>query len=104
MTGVQTCALPILKEKKITLPLIYSLNKTDGSQKTYIRKLIKKNNKKDNVQKIINFVKVNDGIKYASEVASRFAEKSKKQLEIFPDSEAKLALQMLIDFVVNREK
>lgn len=93
-----------IKEKKITLPLIYSLNKTDGSQKTYIRKLIKKNNKKDNVQKIINFVKVNDGIKYASEVASRFAEKSKKQLEIFPDSEAKLALQMLIDFVVNREK
>ncbi len=92
-----------IKEKKITLPLIYSLNQVDKEEAKIIKRLIKDGNKKENITRVIEFVRRNKGIEYASETAFNFSEKAKKSLECFPSSPPKMALESLIDFVINRK-
>jgi len=92
-----------IKEKKITLPLIYSLDQVTKSEASAIRKLIKNGENKESVKEIIDFVRKNNGINYASETASRYSSKAKELLNVFPDSPSKLALQALVDFVIDRK-
>ena len=92
-----------IKEKKITLPLIYSLNQVSKSEAGEIRKLIKDGEKKESVKEIIDFVRKNNGINYARETALSYSAKAKELLDVFPDSPGKLALQALVDFVIDRK-
>lgn len=92
-----------IKEKKITLPLIYSLNKVSGKEASKIRKIIKGGSKKHDVKEVINFVKENGGIEYALEKARYYSEKAKHSLSIMPDSQSKVALEALVDFVIERK-
>lgn len=92
-----------IKEKKITLPLIYSLNQVSRSDADRIRRLIKNNNGKENTNHIIEFVRKNNGIDYALKTAHEYSQRAKKSLNIFPDSPAKLALEGLVDFVIDRK-
>ncbi len=92
-----------IKEKKITLPLIYSLKKVQKNEADKIRSLIKNNNGKENTSEIIEFVRRNGGIDYALKTAHDYSEKAKESLKIFPDSPAKLALEGLVDFVIDRK-
>jgi octaprenyl-diphosphate synthase len=92
-----------IKEKKITLPLIYALKQVDKSEANRIKKLLKNGNKKGNVTEIINFVKENKGIEYALESAIQYSGKAKDALKIFPDSPSKLALEALVDFIIERK-
>ncbi|MCF8240801.1 MAG: polyprenyl synthetase family protein [Melioribacteraceae bacterium] len=91
-----------IKEKKLTLPLIYALSKTDSSKASKILKLVKISSKKGEIKEIIDFVKENNGIDYAYETAHKFSLEAKKNLSIFPNSESKLALEALVDFVIDR--
>ena len=92
-----------IKEKKITLPLIYSLNQVDKDEVNIIKRLVKNGNKKENIKTVIEFVRKNKGIEYASETACNYSVKAKESLKIFPDSPAKTALEALVDFVINRK-
>ena len=92
-----------IKEKKITLPLIYSLKKVPKSEADKIRQMIKKNDGKDDTRQIIKFVRDNGGIEYALKTAHDFSEKAKESLKIFPDSPSKIALEALVDFVIDRK-
>ena len=92
-----------IKEKKITLPLIYSLNQVDKEEAKEIKKLIKYGNKKENIKKVIEFVRRNKGIEYASQTAADYSVKAKESLKNFPDSPGKMALESLVDFVINRK-
>ncbi len=92
-----------IKEKKITLPLIYSLSQVPSNEASQIRKLIKNGNNKEYVNKIINFVRKNNGIDYALETALSYSVKAKEMLSIFPDSQSKIALEALVDFVIERK-
>jgi octaprenyl-diphosphate synthase len=92
-----------IKEKKITLPLIHSLNKAQDGEKSEIIKFIKRINKKDKVEDIFNFVKKYDGIDYAYSVAEEYINKAKSNLKMFGDSESRKALEALLDFVVTRK-
>lgn len=91
-----------IKEKKITLPLIHSLSITEKSRSSKIIKLIKNGKNKTNVTEVIEFVKESKGIEYAYGVASTYSANAKKCLKVFPDSESKLALEALVDFVIDR--
>lgn len=91
-----------IKEKKITLPLIYSLNKVSDSEAVRIKKIIKNGKKKESVKEVIEFVRKNNGINYASEVAKEYSHNAKKQLEIFPSLTSRIALESLVDFVLDR--
>jgi len=92
-----------IKEKKITLPLIYALSNADKSTASSIIKLIKNGKDKNNVMKVIEFVKESKGIEYAYSVARNYTREAKKCLEKFPASESKLALESLVDFVIDRK-
>ncbi len=92
-----------IKEKKITLPLIHSLEKAGKSEYDYILKIIRNGAKKDGVKEVIEFVEKYQGIEYADQEAAKFSGRSKKELEFFPDSYAKDALYSLVDFVIERK-
>jgi octaprenyl-diphosphate synthase len=92
-----------IKEKKITLPLIYSLNKVSKGEAARIRKIIKNGNDKTKVNEIMQFVNDNDGIEYALSVSKNYTLKAHKTLELFPDSQAKQSLKALVDFVAERK-
>ena len=51
----------------------------------------------------MQFVKENNGIDYALKVAQKYSDQAKESLNIFPDSETKLAMQALVDFVTERK-
>ena len=92
-----------IKEKKITLPLIYSLNKVSKSEAACIRKKIKDGSDKQKVKEVIDFVRRNGGIEYALNTAHSYSEKAKEALKVFPDSQSRIALEALVDFVIDRK-
>lgn len=92
-----------IKEKKITLPLIYSLKQVDKTEAAYIKKLLKNGGKKGSVKEIIEFVKKNRGLEYAYDSALHYSSKAKDAIKIFPDSSSKTALEALVDFVIDRK-
>jgi len=92
-----------IKEKKITLPLIYSLNNVSKSEASRIRKILKNGNDKTKVKEVMQFVNENNGIDYALQVAKKYSDMAKESLNIFPDSQTKLSMQALVDFVTERK-
>ena len=92
-----------IKEKKITLPLIYALNKVSASEASRIRKVLKNGNDKTKVKEIIAFVKANNGIDYALKIAQKFSDEAIASLNIFPENETKSSLKDLVDFVTKRK-
>lgn len=92
-----------IKEKKITLPLIYSLNQVSANQAAEIRKIIKNGKEKSKIEVVINFVRENKGIEYAVGKARNYSTAAKEALKQLPDSQSKLALEALVDFVVDRK-
>ncbi len=92
-----------IKEKKITLPLIYSLNQVSANQASEIRKIIKNGKEKSKIEVVINFVRENKGIEYAVDQARNYSTIAKEALKKLPDSQSKLALEALVDFVVDRK-
>ena len=92
-----------IKEKKMTLPLIYALSKADASIKRKIIYLIKnKNTDKKSVEQVIEFVVSSGGIAYATEKMNEYLNESIQMLNRFPESEAKTAMIQLINFAVKR--
>jgi octaprenyl-diphosphate synthase len=92
-----------IKEKKITLPLIYSLNQVPSVKAAEIRKIIKNGKDKPEIERVIEFVKQNKGIEYAITKARSYSQAAKDSLKKLPDSQSKLALEALVDFVVDRK-
>ncbi len=92
-----------IKDKKITLPLIYSLKSSSKKESAGIIKMMKNNENKGNVERIIDFVKQYKGIEYADQVAKDYALKAKNELNLLPETESRLSLQNLVDFVLERK-
>jgi octaprenyl-diphosphate synthase len=94
-----------IREKKITLPLIYSLSHTDSASEKKIMKMLKnKEVAKKDIAYIIDFVIQSGGIEYAQKKAEEYSETAKNVLKLCPESEAKSSLLMLADFVHQRTK
>jgi len=94
-----------IREKKMTLPLIHTLNQINKKEKSFIINTIKndsKNSKK--VEQIINLVKENKGLEFAENKMHEYYSESIKILEKFDDNEAKDSLKKLVEFVVKRKK
>jgi octaprenyl-diphosphate synthase len=92
-----------IKEKKITLPLIYSLSKAPKSDSAGIIKMIRNGKGKEKLKDVMQFVHEYKGIEYSLRIASDFSNKAKQSLNIFPDSNSKIALQALVDFITDRK-
>ncbi len=94
-----------IKEKKLTLPLIHSLSVTSGKTKREILNLIKRNrNNSRRIDRIIEFVINNNGIRYAELKMEEHKEKAIECLSYFPDNEAKKALIDLAKYITERKR
>jgi len=94
-----------IREQKMTLPLIYTLNTTTKKEKNYIINIIKNHHKNDKkVVEVIALVKRNGGLEYAEKAMHNYHNTAIAILNQFQDNEAKNALILLLDFVVNRKK
>ncbi len=94
-----------IKEKKITLPLIHALRETSaGHRRKIIRILRKKGKTTEEIRYVIDFVKENHGLEYASEVMKRYSDKAFAILSTYPESDTRTALHNFITFTTEREK
>jgi octaprenyl-diphosphate synthase len=91
-----------IKEKKITLPLIYAMNQVSKSEMNNIKSLIKNGGRKE-IKEILEFVRQNHGIEYAIEISHDYSQRAKDALKIFPESPSKIALAALVDFIIDRK-
>ncbi len=94
-----------IKEKKMTLPLIYALNNCNKSDKRRIINLIK-NKSTDNkvVREVIQFVIDHGGIEYTIEKMKAYQAKAFDMLDQLPQTEASLHFRNLIAFITERKK
>ena len=94
-----------IKEKKITLPLIYTINSADRKLKNWIINVLK-NHSEDNkkVNQLISIVTKNGGVAYAEQKMHDYHEEALNILKCFKDNEAKKSLMLLLDYVINRKK
>ena len=93
-----------IKEKKMTLPLIYTLKQVTRSEKNEIINTIRNHSDdRKKVRKIIDQVKHSGGLDYSNRIMNEYADKAKMALMDFPDSEARTGLNDLINFTINRK-
>lgn len=94
-----------IKEKKITLPLIYALNQVGFFEKRQIMSLIKNHhNDEKKIAQVVAFVKQKGGIEFATQKMLEWQQKAFQILDSFPDSEAKQSLIQLTKYTTERNK
>ena len=94
-----------IKEKKMTLPLIYALRNADWLEKKQIIHLIRnKSNNKKAVNQVIAFVKKSGGLEYAKEKMNEFYQDALGILKEFPESEYRNSLSALVSYSIERKK
>ncbi len=93
-----------IKEKKLTLPLIYTLNTISPEKKRELIYIIKNENKrKKNVQYVIDEVVKAGGIQYATEKMNRYRDEAIEILKQFPQNEIRDGLESLVRFTTDRK-
>ncbi|MDB5192172.1 MAG: polyprenyl synthetase family protein [Segetibacter sp.] len=93
-----------IKEKKLTLPLIYTLNNVDNSLKRKLIYIIKnENTKKDKVKYVIDEVVNAGGIDYATEKMIHYRDEALKVLYRFPQSEVRDGLEEMVRYTTDRK-
>ncbi len=94
-----------IKEKKLSLPLIFALEQSSYlEKKNIISRLKNKSGDKATAKQILEFVKEKKGLEYARNKMYEYREKSKVMLNELPDSAYKTAFGQLIEFVTERDK
>lgn len=94
-----------IKEKKMTLPLIYALNNASSSDKNRVIRIVKKHNEnKKKVKEVINFVIETGGIEYAQKAMHEYKDKALAILKEFEQNEANNALAELVVYTTERKK
>ena len=90
-----------IKEKKLTLPLIYALNNSSNSKKKWLINSVKNSND-DVIKDIINYVTEIGGIDYTQKKINEFYHSAIEDLKNFDDNEFKESLKKLIKYVIER--
>src|ERR1700753_747365 len=94
-----------IKEKKVTLPLIYVLNNSDKADKRRIISLVKNHNDDpEKIKQIITFVNERGGLQYAETQMKKYQEEAFEILNTFPDGESRRSLEQLVRFTTDRNK
>jgi len=93
-----------IKEKKLTLPLIYTLNNCSADIRRRIIYIVKnENTQKDKIKFILESVEKSGGIKYATDKMLQFRDEALEILYEFPDSDVRRALEELVRYTTDRK-
>jgi len=94
-----------IKEKKMTLPLIYALNKSSWSDKRKITNIVKNHNTNpDKVAEVIDYVIKSGGIEYANKKMNEYKDAALKILNTFDKNESRNSLEQLVIYTTERKK
>ncbi|GHC56639.1 polyprenyl synthetase family protein [Ulvibacter litoralis] len=94
-----------IKEQKMTLPLIYALNNASAKDKKWLINSVKNHNKDTKrVKEVIQFVKNNGGLEYATAKMKSYQQNALQLLEDYPSSEYKDSLELMVSYVIDRKK
>lgn len=92
-----------IKEKKLTLPLIYTLNNVDSSLRRKMIYIVKnENTKKERVKFVIDEVQKAGGIDYAKEKMYAYRDEALAVLKTFPESDVRKGLEELVRYTTDR--
>ena len=93
-----------IRERKMTLPVIYALKQSSSSEVATIKKMISDSEKKStNVKKVIEFVVAKGGIDYATKKMNDFLSEAIAILKTYPDSVYRNSLEQLLAFTIDRK-
>jgi octaprenyl-diphosphate synthase len=93
-----------LKEKKLTLPLIYTLNTVNKSLRRELIYIIKNQNRDpEKVRYVIGQVVKAGGIRYATDKMFQYRDAALEILYEFEDNEVRKALEELVRFTTDRQ-
>jgi len=94
-----------IKEKKVTLPLIYSLNNATKPERKRIISLVKNHHDDPNkIAEIIRFVNETGGLQYAETQMKKYQDEAFQLLNTFPESESRSSLEQLVRFTTERNR
>ena len=94
-----------IRERKMTLPLIYTLANSSKEVKKELINIVKNHNEDtQKVRRAVQLVVDSGGIQYASERMNQLKDEALNLLVGIPDSEAKRALVGLVNYTIEREK
>ncbi len=94
-----------IKEKKMTLPLIYALNNSTWLERRKIINIIKNHNEEsEEVMKVIQFVIKKGGLRYAVQVMQEYRDRALSVLQNLPDNDARKSLEQLLIYAIERKK
>jgi octaprenyl-diphosphate synthase len=94
-----------LKEKKLTLPIIYTINSADKTTRNYIINSIKNHNTdKKRVAEVIDYVNHHGGIEYTRKVMYTYQFEALEILDSISTNQTIKQLKQLVEFVIERKK
>ncbi len=94
-----------IKEQKMTLPLIYALNSASERDRKWLINSVKNHNTdKKRVREVIDFVKSSGGLEYAEGRMQEFKQEALEMLKPFPQSSYREALELMVNYVVDRRQ
>ena len=94
-----------IKEKKMTLPLIYALSKASSGEKRRLISTIKNHSEEPKrVSEVIEYVRSSGGIDYAQRAMEDYVRQAQALLHTLPVSVYRHSLEGLVDYTIAREK
>ena len=106
--GIDDVGKPLgidIKEKKMTLPLIYALENARAEDKKRIIHIVKAHSDNpEKVNEVIEFVRNSGGLAYAEQAMNRYRDEAFDILHTFEDSEVRRCLEGLVNYVAERKK
>lgn len=93
-----------IKEKKMTLPLIYALSKASWLEKRRIINIVRnESDKPKKVKEVISFVKNAGGMDYATKAMEKFYRQALEMIQTLPESAYRQSLAQLVQFTIERK-
>lgn len=94
-----------IREKKLTLPLIYALRASNPAQRRHILKMVRAADRSNKaVEEVVAFTLQHGGIEYAIKKMLDYRDRAKLSLRHFQNSDYRYSLELLCDYVVERKK
>lgn len=92
-----------IREKKMTLPLIYTLEHATPETRRYIINIVKNyNTDKDRVAEVIDLVKKSGGIEYTRDKMFQYRDEALAILHSFPENDIRAGLETLVRYTTDR--
>ena len=94
-----------VRDQKMTLPLIFALQQADSATKKELMRIVRrKSNDPERIRRLMTEVARLGGLDYAKKQRDAYLSEARRILGEFPASEARSALEVLVDFVGQRAK